>query len=134
MYICKSFVTIKAEYKQNFLPAPLKSLSPSHLHSSHITKKSFIYLLGNVYWFLFFVKVKLGQLCPTLCGPMNWGLQVSFVHGILQAILLEWASVPFSRGSSQPRDRTLVSHTGGRFFTVWATRDSHNKFTFLPRF
>ena len=46
------------------------------------------------------------------------------VHGILQARILEWVAVPFSRGSSQPRDRTQVSHIAGRFFTSWATREA----------
>ena len=39
------------------------------------------------------------QLCPTLCDPMDYT-----VHGILQAIILEWVAFPFSRGSSQLRD------------------------------
>ena len=39
------------------------------------------------------------------------------IHGILQAIILECVSIPFSRGSSQPRDQTRVSHIVGRFFT-----------------
>ena len=39
------------------------------------------------------------------------------IHGILQAKILEWVAFPFSRGSSQPRDRTQVSHIAGRFFT-----------------
>ena len=42
------------------------------------------------------------------------------VHGILQARILEWVASPFSKGSSQPRDGTQVSHTAGRFFTSWA--------------
>ena len=42
------------------------------------------------------------------------------VHGILQARILAWAAVPFSRGSSQPRDQTQVSHIAGEFFTNWA--------------
>ena len=42
------------------------------------------------------------------------------VHGILQARILEWVAFPFSRGSSQPRDRTQVSRIVGRFFTSWA--------------
>ena len=46
----------------------------------------------------------------------------SSVHGILQAIILEWVARPSSRRSSQPRDQTQVSHTAGRFFTIWATR------------
>ena len=43
------------------------------------------------------------------------------VHGILQARILEWVAFPFSRGSSQPRDRTQLSHIAGGFFTIWAT-------------
>ena len=61
--------------------------------------------------------VKVAQLCLTLCDPMDYT-----VHGILQARILEWVAFPFSRGSSQPRDLTQVSHISGRFFTSWATR------------
>ena len=43
---------------------------------------------------------------------------------ILQARILEWVALPFSRGSSQPRDQTQVSCIAGRFFTVWATREA----------
>ena len=46
------------------------------------------------------------------------------VHGILQARMLEWVAFPFSRGSSQPRDWTQVSHIAGGFFTNWATREA----------
>ena len=63
-----------------------------------------------------FVKVKVAQLCPTFCDPMDYT-----VHGILQARILEWVDFPFSRGSSQPRDWTHVSHITGGFFTSWAT-------------
>ena len=55
------------------------------------------------------------------CGPPE-----SSVHGILQAGILEWVAIPFSRGSSQPRDRTQVSCAAGRFFAVWATRGALN--------
>ena len=61
------------------------------------------------------------QLCPTLCDPMDSNLPGSAVHGILQARILERAAISFSRGSSQPRDRTQVSCTVDRCFTVWAT-------------
>ena len=44
------------------------------------------------------------QLCLTLCDPMDCSLPGSFVHGILQARILEWVAISFSRGSSQPRD------------------------------
>ena len=57
-------------------------------------------------------KVKVIQLCPTLCDPMDYT-----VRGILQARILEWVAFPFSRGFSQPRDRTQVSHIAGGFFT-----------------
>ena len=67
------------------------------------------------------VKVKVPQSCPTLCDPMDYT-----VHGILQAGILEWGAVPFSRGSSQPRDRTQVSRTAGGFFTSWATGKPKN--------
>ena len=50
------------------------------------------------------------QLCPTLCDPMDCNLPGSSVHGIPQARILEWVAMPSSRGSSQPRDQTLVSY------------------------
>ena len=56
----------------------------------------------------------------------RWHLRLS-VHGILQARILEWAAIPFSRGSSWPRDQTRVSCTAGRFFTIWATREAPKK-------
>ena len=58
------------------------------------------------------LEVKVAQSCPTLGGPTDYT-----VHGILQARILEWVAVPFSRGSSQPRYRTQVSLITGRFFT-----------------
>ena len=51
------------------------------------------------------VKVKVTQSCLTLCDPMDY-----IVHGTLQARILEWVAMPSSRGSSQPRERTQVSH------------------------
>ena len=67
------------------------------------------------------------QSCPTLCEPMDCSLLCSSVHGIFQARELEWVAISFSRGFSSPRDRTQVSRTVGRHFTIWATRDSKNK-------
>ena len=55
------------------------------------------------------------QSCLTLCDPKAFSLPGSFVHGILQARILEWDAMPSSRGSSQPRDRTRVSRIAGRF-------------------
>ena len=47
-------------------------------------------------------KVKVAQLCPTLCDPMDY-----IVHGIPQARIQEWVALPFSRGSFQPRSPAL---------------------------
>ena len=55
---------------------------------------------------------------------MDYTLPGSSFHGIHQARILEWVAMPFSRGSSQPRNRTQVSLTTGRFFTIWATREA----------
>ena len=52
------------------------------------------------------------------CDPMD------LVHGILQAKILEWVALLFSRGSSQPRDRIQVSHIAGRFFASRASREA----------
>ena len=52
---------------------------------------------------------------------MDCSLPGSSVHGILQARILEWGAIPFSRGPSWTRDQTQVSHIAGRLFTVWAT-------------
>ena len=54
------------------------------------------------------------------CHPMGYT-----VRGILWARILEWVAFPFSRWSSQPRDRTQVCHIAGKFFTSWATREAH---------
>ena len=55
---------------------------------------------------------------------MDYTPPVSFVHGIFQAELWEWVAIPFSRGSSQIKNQTQVSHIVGRVFTVWATKEA----------
>ena len=74
--------------------------------------------LKNSPWVLVWVLV--AQLCPTLCDPMDCSSPSSSVHEIFQTMILEWVSISFSRGSFQPRDRTQVSCTAGRFFTECA--------------
>ena len=67
------------------------------------------------------VCVLVAQSClcdPTDCSPPGFS-----VHGIPQERILEGVGIPFSRGSSQPRDWTCILHTEGRFFTIWATRE-----------
>ena len=68
---------------------------------------------------------EVAQPYPTLCNPMDCSLPGSSVHGIFQAIILEWIPISFSRGSSRPRDRTQVSRLVDRRFPVWATREVH---------
>ena len=68
--------------------------------------------------------VIVAQSCLTLCDPTVCSLSVSSVHGILQARILEWVAVSFSRGSSQPRDQTRVSCIAGRRFILRATREA----------
>ena len=67
--------------------------------------------------------VLIAQSCPILCDFMDCSPPGSSVHGILQARILEWVAIPFSRESSWCRDWTRVSSVVGIFFTVWATKD-----------
>ena len=69
------------------------------------------------------VKVLVAQSCLTLWDPMDYSPPGSFVHGILQARILEWVAILFSRRSPWPRDQTRVSCMSGRFSTIWATRE-----------
>ena len=67
---------------------------------------------------------EVAQSCPTLWDPMGCSPSSSSVHGILQARILEWVAISFSRGSSPPRDRTQVSCIAGRRFNLGATREA----------
>ena len=69
------------------------------------------------------MKVLVTQSCLTLFDPMDCSPPGSSLHGILQARILEWVAIPFSRAFSWSRDWTWVSCITGRFFTIWATRE-----------
>ena len=73
------------------------------------------------------ISMKVAQLCLTPCDPMGCRLPGSSVHRILQARILEWVAVPFSRGSSWPRSQTGISSIVDGFFTIWATREAGDK-------
>ena len=77
---------------------------------------------------------EVAQSCPTLCDPMDCNLLGSSVRGIFQARVPECVAISFSRGSSQPKDQTRVSHIVGRRFIIWAIRESHihNWVSFSP--
>ena len=64
--------------------------------------------------------------CPALCDAADCSLPGSSVHGILQARILEWVAISFSRGSSRPRNRTRVTCIAGGFFADWAMREAHD--------
>ena len=68
------------------------------------------------------MKVLVAQSCLIICNPIDCRLPGSSVPGIFQAKIVEWVAIPFSRGSSRPRDWTWVSRIAGRSFTVWVTR------------
>ena len=91
-------------------------LSTPHFISSHL-----IWLLWS--W-NYKVKVKVAQLCLTVCDPMDCSLPGASAHGILQVRILEWVAVPFSRRACKPRDWTQVPCIAGGFFTTWATRET----------
>ena len=64
------------------------------------------------------------SVVSNFCNSMDCSLPGFSVYGILQARILKWVAISFSRGSSQARNQTLVSCIAGRFFTNWATREA----------
>ena len=113
---------------------------PSSRRSSQ--PRAWIHVSSSFWWFQMFLglwehhsKLRscpplVAQLCPTRCNPLDCSPLGSSDHGILQARILEWVSIPFSRGSSQPRDRThdfSVSCITGRFLPrFWTSREATN--------
>ena len=97
----------------------LEWITIPHLGSSHPgnqTCVSFIFCIADVFfnhWATGGVCVKVIQLCPTLCNPMDYT-----VYGILQPRILEWVTFPFSWGSFQPRDWTQVSCWAGGLYQL----------------
>ena len=75
---------------------PLSPLSPA---SQALYRGPWVSPLTGV-----LVKMLVAQSCPTLGDPMDRSPSGSSVHGILQARILEWVAIPFSRGSSRPKD------------------------------
>ena len=93
---------------------PLWSSNPSNLDES---EKWMWQLLSHVW----------------LCDPTDWSSPGSSVHEILQARILEWVAILFSRASPLPRGWTQVSCIAGGFFTIWATKTSSYWFKFFGR-
>ena len=134
--VCMSVPNSQSTPPATFPPVTINSFSKSvslflfckEVHLYHIFRfqKKWYHMLFVFFWVTSHSmivsdqwSVKVAQSCPILCDPMDYT-----VHGTLQARTLEWVAFPFSRGSSQPRDRTQVSRIAGRFFTSWATRET----------
>ena len=83
-----------------------------------------IWRMQNLNWFFFFFNQNQFE---SFCDPMDCS---SSLHGILQAKILKWVAIPFSRGIFQPRNQTQVSCITGGFFTDWATREALESFWF----
>ena len=92
-------------------------------HNCYLKKNLVTCFFSRIYILVLHNSVveSVAQFYPTLCDPMDCIGPGSSVHGILQERILESVAIPFSRGSSWPRDRTQVSCVAGRFFTIWAT-------------
>ena len=78
-----------------------------------LTIRNYLY---NYYLSKWGCVVLVSQSCLTLCNPTDCSPPGSSAHGVLQARILDWLDIPFSRGSSWPRDQTLVSCIAGSFF------------------
>ena len=116
----KAFKLTVKEVKQ--LHSLMEDLSQDSLRN-HIPYDSLILSL-HISWLLGFHSQAPYWMYPTLCDPMDHSLPGSSVCGIHQPRILERIVIPFSRGSSQPRDWTRVYHMAGISFTIWATREA----------
>ena len=100
-------------------------LLPSVLHMPGTSLNCYHVFHTSLLWTACLVML-VSQSCLTLCDPMDCSPPGSSVHGIIQARILQWVAMPFSRRSSEPRDWTPVSSIAGRFFTVLATREAQD--------
>ena len=115
-FLCLKLLIVKKEMSSmkniyQFIPHKIAESEFMHPTQCRYTKPRLV--LDSYLWKL------VTQSCPTLCESMNYA-----VHGILQAKILEWVALLFSRRFSQTRDQTQVSHTAGEFFTSSATREA----------
>ena len=108
----------------------LQRQAGSHiLGPPHCVPVSLVFILQAVHngtcWVLV-VQLTLRSRVQLFVTPWTVARQVSLsMEWMLQARILEWVAILFSRGYSQPRDWTHISSTAGRFFTIWAIREAH---------
>ena len=109
LWKCQQIWKTHQDWKRSvFIPVPKKGNAKEYSDYCTIAPISHVKSLSHIW----------------LCDPMDYSLPGSSVHGIFQARVLEWVAISFSRGSSQPRVWTWVSHTTGRRSTIWATREA----------
>ena len=108
------------------LPRPQSSFRPQDFHSQLELSPSprTTLILTEISLVTSGFLVLVAQSYQTLCDHMDCNRPGSSVHGTLQAKILEWVAMPSSRGSSQLRDGTQLSHIAGRFFIIWATKEA----------
>ena len=93
---------------------------PACTCKNYVTYMQINMYLDNIYVYILFLyptynrrRLCAAQSCPTTCDPMDCSPSGSSVYRIFQARILEWVAISFSRGSSQPRDRSCVSCVSG---------------------
>ena len=96
----------------------------SHCSHPHDILSIHHYLMKDYYYYWHSGECVSCWVMSTLCDSMDWGPPDSSVHEISQDRILEWVAIPFSRVSSQPRNRTQVSCIAGRLFTNWGMREA----------
>ena len=117
----KCYKHTQAQQQHTYLPAYWSAYPCSR----RVTEAS-IWLFWNLISYR--VHAKSLQSCPTLCNPTDHSSPGSSVHGILQARILEWVTISYSRGSSRSRDRTrasCVSYIGRRILYHYTTWKAH---------
>ena len=111
---------IRATNVQSCSVAP--DLPPRNQPTCNLQKRSVLFCTSAGFWMQGWSSAKSLQSCPTLCNPVDCSPPGSSVGGTLQARILEWAAISFSRGSSWPRNWTQVSFIAGKFFNIWCPR------------
>ena len=113
----KTYQIFMEKYKESHILQRSSQIKESYGRNVLLEIFIFSLLLFHLCGFLHLGTTPIILLCSI--NPVDYT-----VHGILQARILEWVAVPFSKGSSEPRDWTQVSCIAGGFFTSWATREA----------
>ena len=143
-FLCKETLTGSSRNDQNCVSAVagVTELEGARTGGQLLCLSQALYLAGllkisrekNIFTMFYYFISEVAQSCPTLRDPVDCSPPGSSVHGILQARILEWVAISFSRGSSRPRDRTQVSRIAGGRFNCWATREDPLEWVAVPYF